>query len=109
MPEKPIYYTDTLAAAKRFEEVKAKLLEQKRIEDIRRVIPQGHGSGLNADMLDGLHAEDFLVDIRRAMNQPRKGGGGGGGIPSNPPSGKKAITNIYWDGDTNEIVIEYEQ
>lgn len=35
-----------------------------------------------------------------------------GGIPSIPPSGKpsttKRIVNVYWDEDTQEIVIEYE-
>jgi len=30
------------------------------------------------------------------------------GIPSNPPRGKKKITNIYWDPDTEEYVFEYE-
>ena len=25
-----------------------------------------------------------------------------------PPSGKKKITNLYWDNATNEIVIEHE-
>ncbi len=32
----------------------------------------------------------------------------GGGSISNPPGGKKAITNIYWDPDTNEIVVEHD-
>ena len=27
---------------------------------------------------------------------------------SNPPEGKKKVTNIYWDQDTNEIVIEHD-
>ena len=27
-------------------------------------------------------------------------------LESNPPSGKRRITNIYWDQDTNEIVVE---
>lgn len=29
-------------------------------------------------------------------------------IQSDPPSGKKKITNIFWDPDTKEIVIEHE-
>ncbi len=29
-------------------------------------------------------------------------------ISSNPPQGKKKITNIYWDDVTNEIVVEHE-
>ncbi len=32
----------------------------------------------------------------------------GGGSISNPPEGKTAITNIYWDPDTQEIVITTE-
>jgi hypothetical protein len=80
LPEKPIYYTDTLAAAKRYEEARAKLLEQKRIEDIRKAIPEGHGSGLNSDMVDDYHAEDLLKEIDdRIARIPRRGHGGGGG------------------------------
>jgi hypothetical protein len=29
-------------------------------------------------------------------------------IESNPPAGKKKITNIFWDQDTQEIVIKHE-
>ena len=32
-----------------------------------------------------------------------------GGIPSTPPTGKKKIINVYWDENTQEVVIEYEQ
>ena len=32
----------------------------------------------------------------------------GGGLESNPPTGKKKIINIYWDQDTEEVVIEIE-
>ena len=30
------------------------------------------------------------------------------GIKSEPPIGKKRITSIYWDPDTEEIVIDHE-
>ena len=35
-------------------------------------LPQGHGSGLNADTVDGLHAAEIMA------RAPGKGGGGGG-------------------------------
>jgi hypothetical protein len=47
------------------EELKEKILE---------VLPQGHGSGLDADLLDGLHAAEII-----AKSIGRGGGGGGGG------------------------------
>jgi len=31
------------------------------------------------------------------------------GIRSNPPPGKKKIKNIYWDQDTQEIVVVTEE
>ncbi len=29
-------------------------------------------------------------------------------IQSKPPAGKKKVKNIYWDPDTKEIVVDYE-
>ena len=29
-------------------------------------------------------------------------------IKSHPPAGKKEITNIYWDPDSEEIVVEHD-
>ena len=44
--------------------------------------------------------EDHSIELTKLV---------GNVIPSTPPLGKKKITNLYWDGDTQEIVIEYEQ
>jgi len=41
---------------------------------IKSNLPQGHGSGLDADTLDGLHADDFLQRISQ-MAKFRGGGG----------------------------------
>jgi hypothetical protein len=45
-------------------------------EKILEVLPQGHGSGLDADLLDGLHAAEILAKAR--VGVPSGGGGGGG-------------------------------
>ena len=43
-------------------------------QELLRKLPQGHGSGLDADMVDGLHAVEILA------RAPGRGGGGGGGM-----------------------------
>jgi hypothetical protein len=45
----------------------------KESEELLEKLPQGHGSGLDADMVDGLHASEIIA------RAPGKGGGGGGG------------------------------
>ena len=41
--------------------------------ELLELLPQGPGSGLDADMVDGLHAAEIIA------RAPGKGGGGGGG------------------------------
>ena len=51
----------------------------KEAEEARRIfelLPQGPGSGLDADLLDGLHAEEI---IEEAASRPVRVAGGGGG------------------------------
>jgi hypothetical protein len=48
--------------------------DERLKEKILEVLPQGHGSGLDADLLDGLHAAEILAKMRVF------GGGGGGGV-----------------------------
>jgi len=64
-------------------------IHRHKPKDIR---PQGTGSGLDADTLRGKTDTEI----------------GGSGIQSNPPAGKKKITNYYWDPDTKELVVETE-
>jgi len=45
------------------------------IERLMELLPQGHGSGLDADMVDGQHASELIAKSRGAVG----GGGGGGG------------------------------
>ena len=47
----------------------------KEREELLEKLPQGHGSGLDADMVDGLHAFEILS---KAVS--RVGGGGGGSV-----------------------------
>jgi len=89
-------------------------------------LPQGHGSGLNADMVDGLHASEVLA------RAPGKSGGGGGGsgmqkhgnefhtvefaeaadtVKTVPPDpAKKKVTNIYIEfvDGSPKLRVEYE-
>lgn len=48
---------------------------QKLMQDLLRMLPQGHNSGLNADLVDGMHAEDIIKKARVLI------GGGGGATP----------------------------
>jgi hypothetical protein len=50
--------------------------KEKLAETILEVLPQGHGSGLDADLLDGLHAAEILAKMHVSVG----GGGGGGGV-----------------------------
>jgi hypothetical protein len=45
----------------------------KKSQELLEALPQGHGSGLDADMVDGFHANELI-------GKGRSGGGGGGGI-----------------------------
>ena len=57
----------------------------QRIEELLALLPQGHGSGLDADMVDGQHAVELLAKMRGGF-----GGGGSGGGPhaeSHQPGG----------------------
>lgn len=93
MPEKPIYYTDALEQMRRFEAVKRDAEQRRKVEELRALLPQGHGSGLDADTVDSYHADELLkIMDDRIAGIPRHGfaGGGGGstliygsGIPAN--------------------------
>ena len=45
-------------------------------KQLLQLLPQGHGSDLNADMLDGEHLADIIKRMEKLA--PRGGGGGGG-------------------------------
>jgi len=44
-----------------------------------------HKTGTDADLVDGHHAEDFVL--------------------SDPVEGKKKVLNLFWDQETQELVI----
>src|SRR4030043_90350 len=56
----------------------AGVTSNQRIADLLRELPQGHGSGLDADKVDGLHAAEIIAKARIRV----VGGGGGGGSGS---------------------------
>ena len=47
-------------------------VDAEKSRELLESLPQGHGSGLDADMVDGLHAAEILAKARGS------GGGGGG-------------------------------
>ncbi len=53
---------------------------RKKGEELLAVLPQGEGSGLDADTVDGLHAEQIIVEALERIGikkgQPTFGGGG---------------------------------
>jgi hypothetical protein len=63
-------------------------------------LPQGPGSGLDADMVDGLHAAEIIA------RAPGKGGGGGGGGGG---SGSGDMTKATYDIDENGVVDDSEK
>jgi hypothetical protein len=62
-----------------------------------KVLPQGANSGLNADLLDGQHAEEIVAKAV-SLSGKRKGGGGGGGV------GGGDMTQAVYDTDTDNVV-----
>ena len=48
--------------------------EEMKREELLEMLPQGHGSGLDADTVDGLHAVEII-----GKGQSAGGGGGGSG------------------------------
>jgi len=49
-------------------------VDAEKSRELLESLPQGHGSGLDADMVDGLHAAEILAKARVSS-----GGGGGSG------------------------------
>lgn len=47
-------------------------------EELLKLLPQGEGSGLNADLVDDMHAEDIIKEAQ--LRQKKFVGGGGGGM-----------------------------
>jgi len=54
---------------------------RKKGEELLAVLPQGEDSGLDADMVDGMHAEQIIAETLERIGLPKKGqatfGGGG--------------------------------
>jgi hypothetical protein len=72
--------------------------ETEESEHLLEKLPQGHGSGLNADMVDGLHAAEIIA------RAPGKGGGGGGS-----GSGSGDMTKAVYDQNDNGVVDNSEK
>jgi hypothetical protein len=69
-------------------------VEAKESQELLEKLPQGHGSGLDADMVDGLHAFEIIAKV------PRGGGGGGGGGDM-----KKDV----YDPDVDGVVVDSDK
>lgn len=80
MPEEKIYYTDTLEQLRRFDSIRKDAEQRKKVEDLQQTLPQGHNSGLDADMVDRHHYEDIMNEVDEKISRiPRHGVVGGGG------------------------------
>jgi hypothetical protein len=58
-------------------------------ERLLELLPQGEGSGLDADKLDGLHAVEILEKIQKLKTHHGEAGGGGGGGSSTAMHGNE--------------------
>jgi len=72
--------------------------DSEESEQLLAKLPQGHGSGLNADTVDGLHAAEIIAKA------PGKGGGGGGS-----GSGSADMTKAVYDQNDNGVVDNSEK
>jgi len=57
-----------------------------------------------------LKSDDFIIIQQASSNRTYKSSISdvfGGALISNPPLGKRRITNLYFDPITNKVVIEY--
>jgi len=52
----------------------------ENLEGLMRFLPQGEGSGLDADKVDGMHAKEIIEEARKGMRTTGGGGGGTGGV-----------------------------
>ena len=68
-----------------------------KAEELLELLPQGHGSGLNADTVDGLHAAEIIAKA------PGKGGGGSGS------GGSGDMTKAVYDTDNDGVVDNAEK
>lgn len=71
----------------------------KEREELLEKLPQGHGSGLDADMVDGLHAVEILS---KAVS---RAGGGGGGVGSGGEGGVAKESHIIFVTVAQEVTI----
>jgi hypothetical protein len=71
--------------------------ESAESEQLLERLPQGHGSRLNSDMVDGLHAAEIIA------RAPGKGGGGSGG------SGYGDMTKAVYDPNDDGRVVDSDK
>ena len=107
MPQDKPSYMETVEAMRRFEKLRPDAERRKREDAAKENLPQGHLSGLNADMLDGLHAQDFLDEIRSNARPKMVGGGGGGTLwldgAAAPVAGSGADGDYYLNTVTSDV------
>lgn len=78
--------------------------ETKEGEKLLELLPQGHGSGLDADMVDGLHVVEILAKARGSGG----GGGGSGGSALHVANHARGGSDAF-DGAVHQISFQFEQ
>lgn len=81
---------DPREVLKRSQDLLRALKENQESKKLLEILPQGHGSGLNADTVDGLHVAEILAKA--------KGTGGGPGAGAGSGDMTKAVYDTDGDG-----------
>ncbi len=76
-------------------------VEAQRRRELLALLPQGAGSGLDADMVDGLHASEIIAKaaVKGPVVVERVGGGGGG-------TNVGDMTKAVYDPDGDGVVVD---
>lgn len=89
-------------------------------QELLRMLPQGKGSGLNADMVDGMHTTEIVdLAVQEAPRRPVFSSGSSPASPvivsrgalSDPPGGAYEVTNLYVEvvEGNPKLRVEYEE
>ena len=98
--ERPHSIDEIRELLKHSDEVIEASKKRRRSKELLEDLPQGPGSSLDADTVDGLHAQEIIEQAQE--KRPRISRGGAGRVPSlenyvrsEPPGGMNKIVNIY--------------
>jgi len=97
---------DILRNSKRVLETYKNNKKRKEGERLLEVLPQGEGSGLDADMVDGEHADEIKLDVLKRLQQKLRVGGGGGGGSGGGVTDHGLLTGLLDDDHTQYLPVD---